>query len=99
MLFRNQTNHSYLISCFSVGKQLIILFPYFIAGVLVPIIPWEDFVYLFDPHSRDTFSIPSKDRVSLNINFHSYESAASYIYVLYVNSLDAQFDNQFIIVL
>ena len=31
---------------------------------------------------------------SLNINFHSYESVTFYIYLLYINSVDAQFDNQ-----
>lgn len=73
--------------------------PYFIAGVSVTIIPWEEFVFLFDPHNRETFGMASQSGFSLNINFHSYESVASYIYLLYINSVDAQFDNQSIIAL
>lgn len=51
--------------------------PYFIAGVSVTIIPWEEFVFLFDPHNRETFGMASQSGFSLNINFHSYESVAS----------------------
>ena len=36
----------------------------------------------------------SQSGFSLNINFHSYESVTFYIYLLYINSVDAQFDNQ-----
>lgn len=54
--------------------------PYFIAGVSVTIIPWEEFVFLFDPHNRETFGMASQSGFSLNINFHSYESVASYIF-------------------
>ena len=55
------------------------------------IIPCEDFVYLFDTHSRDTCD------TSINkYKFDSYERVASYIYNLYVNSLEIRFDNQFI---
>ena len=56
--------------------------PYFIAGVSVTIIPWEEFVYLFDPHNRETFGMASQSGFSLNINFHSYESVTSIFCIL-----------------
>ena len=40
--------------------------------------------------------MPSENGFSINIKFDSYKSVASYIYELQVNTVDIQFDNQFI---
>lgn len=73
--------------------------PYFIAGVSVTIIPWEEFVFLIWSSQQGDFWHDFWSGFSLNINFHSYESVASYIYLLYINSVDVQFDNQSVIAL
>ena len=52
--------------------------------------------YLLESHNKDTFGMPIENGFSTNIKFDSYESVASYIYELYVNTVDVQFDNQFI---
>ena len=69
---------------------------FFIAGVCIAVIPYEKCVYLFDSHSRDSFWMSTTNGFSIFIKFPNYESAALYIYNLFVNSTQVQFENQFI---
>ena len=50
---------------------------------------------LFDSHSRDGFGVSTANGFSTCIKFPNYESVALYIYNLFVNSTQVQFENQF----
>ena len=53
-------------------------------------------VYLFDSYSRDSFGMSKANGFYTCIKFPNYESVALYIYNLFVNSTQVQFENQFI---
>ena len=57
MLFDNQKHHPYLINCITVGDMSCNGSMFFIAGKCIAIIPYENCVYLFDSHSRDSFGM------------------------------------------
>ena len=52
---------------------------FFFAGVCIALIPYENCVYLFDSHSRDSFGMSTANEFSTCIKFPSYESAVSSI--------------------
>ena len=95
MLFGDQKDDSYLKNCL-IGNLPSNESIFFIAGICITIILFENQIYLFDSHSRDVFGIPNEDRFFICIKFWNYESVVTYIYNLFVNSAQVQFENQFI---
>ena len=95
MLFSDQNDHSYLINCLT-GDVPSNGSKFFITCVCITIIPFENHVYLFDSHSRDVFGMPNENGFFICINFPNYKSVVTYIYNLFVNYPQVQFENQFI---
>ena len=96
MLFGNQKDHSYLINCIIVSDLSCNGSIFFIACVCIAIVPYENCVYLFDSHSRNSFGVSTANGFSTCMKFPNYESVALYIYSLFVNSSQVEFENQFI---